>query len=71
MMVGLSLYFLKIFMESYIPANETKTYLLHLLVYVGTFLAGLQQIFSKIISSSNLNFIGNGRKFVDDASRFV
>jgi hypothetical protein len=45
--VGLGIYFLKYFMEKYIPPEENKTIFLHVLVYIGAIFAGLQQIMSK------------------------
>jgi hypothetical protein len=58
-------------MNNYLPAEENKTFLLHCLVYLTTFLAGLQQIMSNICDKCDFYLIGNGRKFIDDASRFV
>ena len=46
LMFGLSCYLMKVFLDNYLPAEENKSYLLHFLIYLATFFAGIHQIFS-------------------------
>ena len=58
-------------MEHYFPAEENKACILHLLVYAFTFIAGVYQILGKRYKDICIVFLGNGKKFIDDSSRFV
>jgi len=45
---GVGFVLLRMFMDQYLPVVETRQYLLHMLVYVGTFIAFVSQIMGKI-----------------------
>jgi hypothetical protein len=67
----MGMYCLKLFMDHYLPIEEdsNKGYVLHLLIYLSSFAAGVYQIFS-ILSLINL-LVGNGKRFVDEPTRFI
>jgi hypothetical protein len=59
-------------MERYLHPEDNKTFALHGLVYCFAIFAGIQQIISKDAYSIFQHYlIGNGKRFIDDASRFV
>jgi hypothetical protein len=65
-------------LQKYVPLTDLadpnapiqlKTQVLHYVLYAFTFFAGLQSIMSKRKFIRSL--IGNGKKFIDDSSRFL
>ena len=78
-----ALYITSVLLTTYFPYPEPelndsfmeqKVQTLHTLIYTGVFLLGISYIYGRFIFSSStllIYYLGNGKYFVDEATRYV